>query len=153
MREEDIIKRQLMDQCIALVEQRIGNSRQAMNAAQESANAEEKSSAGDKYETGRAMAQIERDKAAQQLKEAMHLKSVLQTINLKSSAGVVTQGSLVITDVNHFFIAISLGKQTVANADYFVIAPTTPIGLLLMGLHVGSQFSFNNQMHTIREIL
>jgi transcription elongation GreA/GreB family factor len=153
MREEDIIKRQLMDQCIALVEQRIGNSRQAMNAAQESANAEEKSSAGDKYETGRAMAQIERDKAAQQLKEAMHLKSVLQTINLKSSAGVVTQGSLVITDVNHFFIAISLGKQTVANVAYFVIAPITPIGRLLMGLHVGSQFSFNNQMHTIREIL
>jgi transcription elongation GreA/GreB family factor len=153
MREVDVIKRQLMDQCMALVEQRIGNSRQAMNAAQESANAEEKSSAGDKYETGRAMAQIERDKAAQQLKEAMHLKSVLQTINLKSSAGVVTQGSLVITDVNHFFIAISLGKQTVANADYFVIAPATPIGRLLMGLHVGSQFSFNNQMHTIREIL
>jgi transcription elongation GreA/GreB family factor len=153
MNQADIIKRQLMDQCIALVEQRIGNSRQAMNAAQESANAEDKSSAGDKYETGRAMAQIERDKAAQHLKEAMHLMKTLQTINLKSSTGLVTLGSLVKTDVNHFFIAISLGKQTVANADYYVIAPITPIGRLLMGLRIGSQFSFNNQVHTIREIL
>ena len=47
-----------------------------MANAQESANAEEKSSAGDKYETGRAMMQIERDKAAQQLNESMKLEIV-----------------------------------------------------------------------------
>lgn len=153
MDNADIIKSKLINNCIALVEQRIANAQQAMNAAQESANAEGKSSAGDKYETGRAMAQIERDKAAQQLHEAMVLKNALTRISIYQSGNQVMIGSLVKTDTNQFFIAISMGKLRIADADYFVIAPGTPIGRLLMGLTVGAQFSFNNQPHTIREIL
>jgi transcription elongation GreA/GreB family factor len=148
------IKSELISRCLDLVEQRIANAQQAMNAAQESANTEGKSSAGDKYETGRAMAQIERDKAAQQLNEARILKSVLTRIdNHPSGSQVVMLGSVVKTDNNHFFLAISLGKIQVDGADYFVIAPATPIGRILMGLKAGRQFSFNNQLHTIREIL
>jgi len=153
MDESEIIKRELLKNSLALVEHRIANAKQAMNSAQESANAEGKSSAGDKYETGRAMAQIERDKAAQQLNEAMMLKNSLSLVSLKPACNQVSVGSVVKTDKNHFFIAISLGKLSVVDTDYFVIAPATPIGRILMGLHVGSQFSFNNQLHTIREIL
>lgn len=147
------IKRELISTCLALVEQRIVNAKQAMKAAQESANTEEKSSAGDKYETGRAMAQIERDKAAQQLNEAMLLKSSLSRVSPNPSGNQVSLGSVVKTDKNHFFIAISMGKQRVAGTDYFVVAPATPIGLIVMGLRLGDQFSFNNQLHTINEIL
>lgn len=153
MERSDEIKKELVEHCLALVQQRIDNASQAMQAAQESANMEEKSSAGDKYETGRAMAQLERDKAARQLNEAMMLKSALTSIKLKSSTLQVSVGSLVTTDHNHFFIAISLGKLSAANHDFFVIAPATPIGRLLKGLRVGNKFTFNNQAHTIREIL
>lgn len=153
MNNAEGIKSELVSKCLALVEQRIANAQQAMNAAQESANTEGKSSAGDKYETGRAMAQIERDKAAQQLNEAMTLKSSLSKIRIKSSGDTVSLGGLVITDKNHFFIAISMGKIGVSGTDYFVVAPATPIGKLLMGLKVGNQFSFVNQIHTIKEIL
>jgi len=147
------IKSQLINTCLGLVEQRIANAQQAMKAAQESANTEEKSSAGDKYETGRAMAQIERDKAAGQLNEAMLLKNSLSRVSPNPSGNQVSLGSVVKTDKNHFFIAISLGKQRVASTDYFVVAPATPIGLIMMGLRVGDHFSFNNQIHTIHEIL
>jgi len=153
MNAAESIKRTLLNTSLALVEQRIANAKQAMNAAQESANTEGKSSAGDKYETGRAMAQIERDKAAQQLNDAIKLKSTLSVVSLKPSGNQVSLGSVVKTDKNHFFIAISLGKLTVADNEYFVIAPGTPIGRILMGLQVSSQFLFNNQLHTIREIL
>jgi transcription elongation GreA/GreB family factor len=147
------IKKELLSKCLALVELRIANAQQAMKAAQESANTEEKSSAGDKYETGRAMAQIERDKAAQQLNEAMALKNSLSRTSLTSTANQVSVGSLIKTETIHFFIAISVGKISVAGTDYFVIAPATPMGRLLMGLHVGNQFTFNNQLLTIIEIL
>jgi len=147
------IKKELLSKCLVLVEQRIANAQESMKAAQESANTEEKSSAGDKYETGRAMAQIERDKAAQQLNEAMVLKNSLSRISLTSASNLVSVGSLVKTEKVHFYIAVSLGKIPVANTDYFVIAPATPIGRLLMGLHVGNQFAFNNQFLTIMEIL
>jgi hypothetical protein len=149
----DSIKRELFNRCISLVEERIANARHAMNAAQESANTEGKSSAGDKYETGRAMAQIERDKAAQQLNEAMVLKNTLIKVGIKSASSQVSLGSLVKTDKNHFFIAISFGRQRVAHTDYFVIAPETPIGRIVIGLRVNNQFTFNKQLHTIREIL
>lgn len=153
MGESESIKKELLNHCLALVEQRIFNAQQAMASAQQSANAEEKSSAGDKYETGRAMAQIERDKAAQQLNEAMILKNALSLVNVRSTGNKVSSGSLVITDKDHFFIAISMGKQRAGDSDFFVVAPVTPIGRILMGLGAGDQFLFNNQLHTIREIL
>jgi len=153
MKEAKHVKSTLFDHCITLVEERIQNAQQAIQAAQESANAEEKSSAGDKYETGRAMAQIERDKAAQQLHEAILLKNALNKVNLKPTLPQVSLGSLVMTDKNRFFIAISVGKHRVADSDYFIIAPSTPIGRLMMGLKAGNQFLFNKQLNTIKEIL
>ena len=49
----------LLNTIKAQLDEKIQVALQAMKAAQESANAETKSSAGDKYETGRAMGQIE----------------------------------------------------------------------------------------------
>ena len=43
-----------------LIGQRMTTAKEAMQQAQESANSEEKSSAGDKYETGRAMGHLQR---------------------------------------------------------------------------------------------
>ncbi len=155
MDDAESIKKELIHDCHIFVEERITNARQAMNAAQESANTEEKSSAGDKYETGRAMAQIERDKAARQLNEALLLRNTLANVSMKRAglSDQVAQGSLVKTEKNNFFIAISAGKKQVAGIDYYVIASATPIGRVLMGLKVGDQFPFNNQLHTILEIL
>ncbi len=153
MNNAECIKGELISKCLALVEQRIANAQQAMNAAQQSANEEGKSSAGDKYETGRSMAQIERDKAAQQLNEAIILKNSLTKIRINSLADQVSLGSLVITDKNHFFIAISMGEIDAYGRDYFVVAPATPIGQLLMRLKVGNQFAFAKQIQTIKEIL
>src|ERR1043166_4419031 len=104
------LKKILHARCLEIVQQRINAAKQAMDAAQESANQEEKSSAGDKYETGRAMAQIARDQAAQQLDEALKLKNVLDRIATTSSSNKIALGSLVITDQNRFYISVSLGK-------------------------------------------
>ncbi len=147
------IKSGLLKKCLSITGQRIENARQAMSAAQEAANNESKSSAGDKYETGRAMAQIERDKAAQQLSEALALKNSLDIITLNPPSGKVLLGSLVKTDGPHFFIAISAGKVQLDDTDFFVVAPASPIGRTLIGLRVGDLFTFNNQRLTIQEIL
>jgi transcription elongation GreA/GreB family factor len=135
------------------VEQRIETSKQAMKDAQDSANAEEKSSAGDKYETGRAMAQIERDKAAQQLDEALKLRSILNQINPDVRNTKVALGSLVITESIFFYLAISVGKLNVDDLEVILISPTSPIGQVLLNSKVGAQFIFNKQVHHISEIL
>lgn len=146
------LKKELHARCFDLAQQRIADAKQAMDYAQESANQEEKSSAGDKYETGRAMAQIARDQAAQQLDEALKLKNALDHIDpgvLHSKAGL---GSLVVTDQSRFYIAISAGKFEIDGEEYFVISPHSPIGKLLMNSETSNVISFQNKKQVILEI-
>ena len=75
-----LLRQQLLSQCQIVVHQRIASAQDAIRMAQDSANEEGKSSAGDKYETGRAMAQLEIEKASSQLAEANKLKQALEQI-------------------------------------------------------------------------
>ncbi len=148
------LRQKLFNACLEYVNIRIDTSKQAMADAQESANAEEKSSAGDKYETGRAMMQIEHDKAAQQLNESMKLKQVLDQINnTEARQSVASLGSVVITSSSpHFYVAISAGKIQIDGVEYIALAPQSPIGKALLGLKVNDTFVYNNKSCTIIEI-
>jgi hypothetical protein len=68
------IKIKLYQYCVEFIDKRIAGAREAIQIAQDSANEETKSSAGDKYETGRAMAQLEIEKNTTQLEEALKQK-------------------------------------------------------------------------------
>jgi len=146
------IKKLLHQRCIAIISERISVAKQAMDDAQASANQEEKSSAGDKYETGRAMAQIARDQAAQQLDDALQLKNVLDRIATITSTDKVSLGSLVITDQNRFYISISIGKIVLDGEEYLVISPQSPIGKLLMNRSANDEIAFINKNQIIREV-
>jgi transcription elongation GreA/GreB family factor len=143
------LKARLLDHCHDYVNQRIMTATQAMNNAQAAANEEGKSSAGDKYETGRAMMQIERDKAAQQLEEALKLKKVLDGLDSSIVSKSVRLGSVVKTTNASFYMAISAGKCLVGTAQYFAVSPISPIGKLLSGLTEGDQFLFNSKTEVI----
>jgi len=118
-----------------------------------SANNETKSSSGDKYETGRAMMQLEIEKNSVQLAESLKLKTALDQITLDDDPQVVKPGSLVVTDHGVFFIAISLGKINLQNKTFFVISPGSPLGLKLMRLKAGDQITFRDQPYFIRELI
>ena len=143
------LKEQLWLQCKQIVEQRLATAQLAMDAAQESANQEEKSSAGDKYETGRAMAQLERDKAAMQVEENKKMLTVLNQIGQSTSIDRVTLGSVVVTDRNNFYVSIGAGKLEIGGESYVAISTQSPIGQLLLYKRKGEFFSFNNQKQTI----
>jgi hypothetical protein len=146
------LKRQVWKKCLEYIELRISTAKQSMDDAQQAANEEGKSSAGDKYETGRAMMQIERDKAAQQLDEALKLKAVLERISPDSKHEKVTLGSLVITKEKRIFIGIGIGKMDVDGIPYLIVAPASPLGSSLMGLGINAQVTFNKEAITILEI-
>jgi transcription elongation GreA/GreB family factor len=142
----------LYDLCQDYLARRILSAKQAIAAAQEAANNETKSSSGDKYETGRAMMQLEIEKDSAQLSEALKLKYALDQITLTTSAITVQAGSLVVTDSAAFFIAISVGKLIVNDNTYVAISPASPMGRKLMGLKVGDSLTVNNHSHLILEI-
>lgn len=132
--------------------QRIETARQALNHAQESAKAEEKSSAGDKYETGRAMAHLEREKALEQLNEAIKLRSALEKVIQIDGSDRVSLGSIVFTDTHNFYLAISAGKLNYEGVEFVALAPASPLGAILLGRQKGDRFIFNKQTLVITEI-
>ncbi|WP_028980371.1 3-oxoacyl-ACP synthase [Sporocytophaga myxococcoides] len=146
------VKIKLYELCTAFVEQRIASSQKAIEHAQLAANEETKSSAGDKYETGRAMMQLEIEKQSVQLGEAMKLKQVLSQINPEKTSDSIQSGSLVFTDQGNFYISISAGKLDFEGITYFAISPVSPLGALLMTKKSGDVVQLNGKTFTIRKI-
>ena len=143
------LKQQLYNQCLAYVEQRISTADNAIKSARESANNDTKSSAGDKYETGRAMMQQEIDNNTRQLNEAKKLKMVLDQIQPDKETDSVQLGSLVITNKGNFYISISAGQLATDENIYFAISSASPIGAKLMRLKAGAEFNFNGKDFSI----
>lgn len=123
-----------------------------MEAAQASANEETKSSAGDKYETGRAMMQLELEKNAVQLAEATKLKLTLDQIDPGKKSDVVQLGSLVSTTQGHYYISISAGKFDMKGTTVFAVSAASPVGAKLLGLKKGDNVDFNGKTFLITEV-
>ncbi|WP_194420809.1 GreA/GreB family elongation factor [Aestuariibaculum marinum] len=147
------IKQALYNQCEILVSKRLDVVKQQIAQIQESLTSETKSTAGDKHETGRAMLQLEREKAGQQLAEINKIKQVLSKIDIKASATKVSLGSVVFTSQANYFIAVSLGELKVDEDVFYAISPSTPIGQLLLGKAVHDDINFRGNGFTILNIL
>lgn len=147
------IKQRLHQACLNKVEQRISDAKASMEAAQQAANSETKSSAGDKYETGRAMMQQEQDKAASQLMEALKLKKVLDQLNPEKEHHQVQAGSLVVTSQGNFYIATSIGQLYLDGVPYMIISPVSPLAQQLAGLQAGKTLDFNGRKFTVEQLL
>jgi len=147
------IKQQLVAKCYEYIAARMANAQEAMNHAQEAANAEGKSSMGDKYETGRAMAQLEKEKALGQLNEALKMRAVLDQFKSTGPMDRVVPGSLVVTKELAIFLSIGAGKLTVAGTEFLVVAPASPLGNNVLKLKAGDSFTFNKQVQVIDRIL
>ncbi|MEW7278761.1 3-oxoacyl-ACP synthase [Aquimarina sp. 2201CG1-2-11] len=146
------IKEALLQQCQEHVNHRLQRIQDTISGIQESLTSETKSTAGDKHETGRAMLQLEREKAGKQLAEVQKLQEVLGKINLSHTSEYIHLGSLIKTSQANYFISISVGELQVTTTSYFAIAANSPIGKLLLGKSEKDIFSFNGNEITIEKI-
>jgi len=147
------LKKQLYQMALRHVEARISSSRQTLNNAIAAGNEETKSSAGDKYETGRAMMQMEQDKFRTQLHQAQLSKNELLQIRPEKKSAQVEKGALVRTSAGTFFIAIGIGKIKLEEANYFVISHRAPIAQAMMGQVQNATVSFQDKVYQILEII
>ena len=83
------IKQHLYNHCLKFVNTRFQTIQKTINEIQESLTSETKSSAGNKHETGRAMLQLEREKAGNQLAEVQKTKAMLSKIDVEKSSDVI----------------------------------------------------------------
>ena len=147
------LKEKLHKQCQDALNQRLEAIKSIISDIQNSLQSETKSTAGDKHETGRAMLQLEREKAGNQLAEIQKQIEILHKINPEMSYSKVALGSLVKTTVSNYFIGVSVGEITIENETFYAISLSTPIGKLLVSKGVGDNIQFRMQKFTITDIL
>ncbi|HEY8927647.1 MAG TPA: 3-oxoacyl-ACP synthase [Mucilaginibacter sp.] len=128
-------------------------AQQAIADAQAAAADDTKSSAGDKYETGREMAQQQTDRNMAVLNETNKLLIALNKINPTVVSDKVGPGSVVFTNNGNFYIAVSAGAIMVSDDRFFAISPASPIGLKLAGLKAGAEFKLNDKIYQIKKVI
>ncbi|MBU2949730.1 GreA/GreB family elongation factor [Tamlana agarivorans] len=150
--EKENIKAELYILCQAFVESRFETIQNTISEIQESLTSETKSSAGDKHETGRAMLQLEREKAGNQLAEIQKIKEILAKVNPDSSSKTIGLGSVVYTNKANYFIAISAGELLFKDERFYAISANTPIGQLLLGKTKGDTVTFRTDSFEIKDV-
>lgn len=113
---------------------------------------ETKSTAGDKYETGRAMIHIEQENLGRQLATLSEQQAALAHIDINAYTGAIIAGSLVLTSQGYLFPGVALGKLVVDGVQVFALSPAAPLGLVLMGKNSGDTFRFRNTEYIIEAV-
>lgn len=147
-----VSKELLKQNCTDLLLLKMQETEAAMRDAQESANSNEKSSMGDKYETGRAMGQLERDRLARQLAVLQAEFARLQQVQEQLKHQKVQLGALVRTETNTYWIAVALGQVMIKEEKMMVVSPESPIARQMLGLKKGNSFMLNGKSQKILEI-
>lgn len=153
MEDYNVLKQELYKQCKDYVEKRLETAQTALNSAQESANQEEKSTAGDKHDTERAMLQIQVEQLTKQYAETNKLVEELNRVDFSINYMSVAKGALVFTTQGNYFMSISAGKlKSSAQGDFYAISMTSPIAQALKGKIKGDTIMFNGNKIQIDNI-
>ncbi|MDB2463030.1 GreA/GreB family elongation factor [Algibacter sp.] len=153
MKENSKTKELLYSKCLEFIETRFQTVQNTIKDIQNSLQSETKSSAGDKHETGRAMLQLEREKAGNQLAEIQKIREAFSKIDISKTSENITLGSLVYTTKANYFITISAGELRVEDILFYAISPSTPIAKLLLSKTVGDDVKFRDTSFKIIKIL
>jgi hypothetical protein len=145
-------KNQLKRWALDTIGERITASRAAIDQAQQAANQEEKSSAGDKYETGRAMGHLQKDMYGRALAESIKELATLHAVKTDALYTVPGPGAFVRAEGMAIFIAAGLGKQQWEGQTIFFLSPIAPLARALHDKKPGDSVVFNGAAILILEI-
>lgn len=137
-----------------ILNESIRQAKQAIANAQASANEATKSSAGDKYETSRAMGQLDIEMYTRQLHDAESKLATVENIeaNLRHQ-NEANLGSLVSTSLGTFFIAVGIGKIEIEKQPIMVMSPQSPIGEAIFQKKRGDSVTFRGKEIKIIHVL
>ena len=71
------------------------------------------------------------------------MKDILKKLSIEKTSEIGKLGSLIKTTKGTYFLAVSIGKITVENEDYFAVSAQSPIGQQLLGSKVKNIVTFN----------
>lgn len=147
------IKLNLLAQCQVILSNKEDVLIQQLAELSEALLSEQKSTAGDKHETGRAMLQLEQEQLSKQLSDLKTQISDFTSIDFSIKSSKIIPGSFVKTNQGHFILGVAIGKVKHTNLEVFVISAHSPIGKHLINKSVNESFDFNGKNYVIEEIV
>lgn len=149
----ETLKQELLEKCEQFIQQKITALQDAMQGLKQDLENESKSSAGDKFETGREMINIEWNKLSNQLQQYEQMQSVIYRISLQGATGTVKTGSLVFTEKANYFISIPAGEMIVQGTKFYAIGSKAPVAIAMLGKTENESYTFNQQSVRIEKII
>jgi transcription elongation GreA/GreB family factor len=141
-------KSQIQANLRSILENTLEEARREYLLAKESRDSDTKSSAGDKFETGREMMQREMDKLSALVDNTLNAIAKLDRLADLPASKVISEGSLVETDQETYFISIGYGKLD----SIYAISIESPLGVELKGKRVGDRIEMRGRNITIKQI-
>lgn len=139
--------------CCGKLQDRVEKLKASIAEAQLVANEETKSSVGDKYETGRAMVQLEIEKFQLQLSSALKIMDTLKQFNSFQRCDIIRQGAVVETSRGFFYLLASVGEVLLDEVTYITISLASPLGEMLKGKSKGYEFNLNGNTYLIKSVI
>lgn len=130
------------------LEKSLEEARREYILAKESRDSDTKSSAGDKFETGREMMQREMDKLSAQVDNTLNSMAKLDRIAEYPASTIISEGSLVETDQETYYLSIGYGKID----SVYAISIESPLGIALKGKRIGERIEMRGRNITIKHI-
>lgn len=136
MIDQSNIKKKLYEHCQYYIQDLLKRAQQGIATSQQAAAHEQKSSAGDKFETHRAMMHLQTESFVQRLEVAQSLADALIHVSFLPRAHIGL-GSLVETEQGWYFIAISAPSHQIDEQYYTILSTQAPFYRAMQGLEAG----------------
>lgn len=146
-------KEKVYQTAIAQVKEKINLLKAERKAINDGILEDTKSSAGDKFETGRETMSRDLMTVENQLKQAnFEFDELCRFQAIKEPSSSVQEGSLVHLGTDKYLISISLGLITVDGQKLFMMSKNSPLGEILVGNKKNDQIEFRGKSILITEL-
>jgi hypothetical protein len=147
------LKAKAYEIAISKIKEKMQMFREERNAINQGILEDNKSSAGDKFETGRETMTQDLNTVEKQLKQAhFEFDELCRLQSIKGISPTIQEGSLVKIGNDLFLISISLGQINVGDSKVFLLSENSPLGQSLIGKKENEEIQFRGKPMKILEI-
>jgi transcription elongation GreA/GreB family factor len=146
-------KEEVFKQAVSILKTRIQELKEERKAISDGILEDDKSSAGDKFETGREMlTQDLRQVESQITSNSNLLDEIYRVQSVKSQSSNVREGSLIRLAGEYFLIAAAVGKISVNEQGVYLISTASPLAQSVMGKGSGDKVLFKGKENSVELI-
>lgn len=146
------IKEKLLQAAKSFLKEQIVDLGKELKELQQSSEAEEKSSAGDKFETHQEMLNQHRTILEKRLASSKAMLNQLNAVPVKETKKV-EEGSLLKVPMGNIWVSVPFGKLDLDGTAFQLVSPDSPLIQEIWGKEEGSTATFRDRSFTIEKLV